>query len=268
MSSTAQVAITIDPDPKDTRALQCWVDADAGGTKLRLLLDVGSHLSSVPSWREFATADLHSMRTGRGTSGESATKRVIRIPHLRVGDLIAEDVLVELQPDGWPHPPLLGTHVFEPYACAFRFSQGRIDVGIEGSPHWTIWGVGSTPVVELRWDDTSATAIWDTGAGMTLVDQTWAQTHPDVVTILNVQDHGTGTDSTGSAVPGRHGRLAGYSVLGVRFPGNQPCGVIDLSPFNAHMSKPITMFLGLPQIRQVDWLLDFPRRKIAILEPC
>lgn len=262
----ARVPITIVPDPNDARALQCWVDADAAGIRLRLLLDVGSHLSSVPSVGDFATADLHSTRTGRGTSGEGATNRVIQIPRLRVGDLTTEDVLVELQPEGWPHPPLLGTHVFEPYACAFRFSQGRIDVGTEGPTDETIWGDGSTPAVEPRWDDTSATAIWDTGAGITIVDQTWAQQHRNVVTILDVEDHGT--DSTGQAVRGWHGSLASFTIDGVRFPGDQPCGIVDLSPFNANMSQPITMFLGLPQIRQADWLLDFPRRRIAILEPC
>ena len=144
-----QVPVTLDPDPNDDRALQCWVDADAAGTKLRLLLDTGSRRSSVPREGSLATADLHGTGTGRGVTGDSATDQLIRIRSLGVGDLTSEDVLVELQPENWPHPPLLGTHVFEPYACAFRFSKDRIDVGVNDHADGETWGDSWTPGVEL-----------------------------------------------------------------------------------------------------------------------
>jgi hypothetical protein len=234
---------------------------------MRLLLDVGSKLSSVPNEGEFTTAYEHSTRDGRGTSGKSTTSRVIQLPQIRVGDITTNDVLVELQPEGWPHPPLLGAHVFEPYTCAFRFSQGRIDVDVDNNPaQGSVWGDGSTPVVDVVWDDqTTATAIWDTGAGITIVDESWARDHPEAIAISEHQDHGT--DATGQAVIGWQGTLASFTIQGARFPGNQPCGIVDLSPFNAHMSEPISMFLGLPQIRQVDWIIDFPRRVITGVQP-
>jgi len=264
MSAMPQVPVTLDPDPNDDRALQCWVDADAAGTKLRLLLDTGSSRSSVPREGSLATADLHGTGTGRGVTGDSATDQLIRIRSLGVGDLTSGDVLVELQPENWPHPPLLGTHVFEPYACAFRFSKDRIDVGVNDHADGETWGDSWTPGVELCWDETSVRAVWDTGAGITIVDQTWAQQQPEAITVSGLQDHGT--DSTGRAVAGLRGTLASFAVHGTRFAGDQPCGIVDLSGLNAHMSRgPINMFLGLPQIRRVDWLLDFPQRKIAIL---
>ncbi len=82
-------------------------------------------------------------------TGDSATDQLIRIRSLGVGDLTSEDVLVELQPENWPHPPLLGTHVFEPYACAFRFSKDRIDVGVNDHADGETWGDSWTPGVEL-----------------------------------------------------------------------------------------------------------------------
>ncbi len=259
-----QVPVTLDPDPNDDRALQCWVDADAAGAKHRLLLDTGSRRSSVPREGAFATAELHGTGTGRGASGDSATDQLIRIRSLGVGDLTMEDVLVELQPENWSHPPLLGTHVFEPYVCAFRFSKGRIDVDVDDHADAASWGDSWTPAVELCWDETLVRAVWDTGAGITIVDQAWAEQHPEAVTVSGVQDHGI--DSTGRAVPGQRGTLMGFTVHGTRFAGGQPCGIVDLSPLNAHMSRgPINMFLGLPQIRQADWVLDFPQRKIAVL---
>lgn len=264
MSAMPQIPVILDPDPNDDRAMQCWVDADAAGTKLRLLLDTGSRLSSVPREGLFATADLHGTRTGRGASGDSATTQLIRIHSLGIGDLQSEDVLVELQPENWPHPALLGTHVFDPYICEFRFSKGYIDLGIDDHTDGATWGDSQTPGIELCWGETSVRAVWDTGAGITIVDQTWAQQHPEAITVSGVEDHGT--DSTGRAVAGQRGTLASFTVHGTTFAGDQPCGIVDLSPLNAHTSGgPINMILGLPQIRQVDWLLDFPQRKIAIL---
>jgi hypothetical protein len=264
MSAMPKVPVTIELDPNDDRALQCWVDADAAGTKHRLLLDTGSRRSSVPREGSFATAELHGTRTGRGASGDSVTDQLIRIRSLSIGDLDSVDVLVDLQPENWPHPPLLGTHMFEPYACAFRFSDGCIDVGVDDHGDGAPWGDSWTPAVELCWDETLVRAVWDTGAGITIVDRTWAQEHPEAVTVSDIQDHGT--DSTGRAVAGQRGTLTSFTIHGTRFAGDQPCGIVDLSPFNAHMLRgPINMLLGLPQICQVDWLLDFPQRKIAIL---
>lgn len=259
-----QVPIDIEPDVNDPRALQCWADADVAGARLRLLLDSGSDLSCIPPLDSFTTAPERETRSGRGASGESATSHVIGVDRLCVGDLQVDDVSVELQPAGWPHPPLLGMYVFTPHVCAFRFSRGRIDVGVDAPAGGFCWQQGWTPLVEVTVAGrATARAIWDTGAGITLVDETWARAHPEAIVISHVQDHGT--DATGNPVPGWQGMLTGFTINGRHFPGDQPCGVIDLTPFNAHLNQPIAMFLGLPQIQRADWLVDFPRRTIDVI---
>jgi hypothetical protein len=100
------------------------------------------------------------------------------------------------------------------------------------------------------------TALWDTGAGMTVVDRDWAESHPDAVTVLT--ETSDGTDATGNTVAVVQGWLASCTIGGVTFP-DQPGAVVDLSELNAHLAIPIHLGLGLPQISQASWYMDFPQ---------
>lgn len=118
-----------------------------------------------------------------------------------------------------------------------------------------------TPTVEVSWDHTRSTAIWDTGAGVTLVDQSWARRHPDLVTIGDEIGHGT--DVTGAQASNPWGSLATCRI-GDRESGEQVCGFVDFSAMNANLNSPIEVVLGLPLITQASWCVDFPGRRWAI----
>lgn len=81
--------------------------------------------------------------------------------------------------------------------------------------------------------------MWDTGAGITIVDRAWAVAHPEAVTIEGVNRQGT--DVTGAAVAGTGGTLARCTIGGREFPV-APCAVVDLSSLNARMTTPINIF--------------------------
>jgi hypothetical protein len=260
-----KVPLLVLPDPVDAFALQSWIDVVADGVRLRMLVDTGSARSEVPRIESLAKRLVEGTSAGRGASGSSSNDPLVRLHTLQLGDLTVTDLTVGLQQQDWPHPPLLSMDVLGSHACHFRFDDQELHLG-GPPPQAQGWIPLATephraPAVDVHWESTMVSALWDTGAGITIVDRGWAESHPDVVTILT--DTRDGTDATGAPVAGVEGWLAGYTVGDVSF-RDQPCCVMDLSGLNAHLTSPIHMALGLPQISQASWYMDFPRGRWAI----
>lgn len=249
------------PDGPD--ALQAWVDVTADNVSLRMLLDTGSATTNVPHVEPFASRITAASNTGKSAFGTVSSTPVAHVDAFHVGDLVVDDLLVGVQPADWPHPPLLGIDVLSPHLCHFQFDAGRLEM--DGEAPRSAWiplptGKG-IPAVDVSWGHTSVSAIWDTGASMTVVDQSWALAHPDVVAILQETD--TGTDSSGETRSGQTGRLAACRIGNVDF-AEQRCGIADFSAFNGQSASPLRMFVGLPLISQATWAFDFLRHRWTV----
>jgi hypothetical protein len=258
--------VSVLPDPNDVRAIQAWVDVIVDDATIRMLLDTGSRRSAIPVTSASSSSTGEPGPSGRGVSGAAGTTkngvaRQLSLPCAHRFDELA----VEVQPVGWPHPPLLGRDVFQGRCCDFRLAAGVIEIDpVEGPDRLVAsasWQEHAAPSVPIRWGDTVVDAVWDTGAGITIVDQGWAEAHPEAIVILDKVDHGT--DVTGTAVAGVHGRMHGYAIADLTFP-EQACGVVDLSALNAEMDEPIRIILGLPQIVLANWYLDFRSRNLSV----
>lgn len=259
----SRIPLIVLPDPEDESCLQAWTDVIADGVALRLLLDTGTPRSAVPHVAPFATRPRSITRGGRGAFGAPAGEEMlIRADALRTGDLVTPELMVQLQPKGWRHPGLLGMDVLGSHRCDFHFDMPRIDLDGE-EPSAATWfpltsAPRSTPTVQVQWDQTSLDAMWDTGAGATLVDESWASRYPDIVSMS--PGTGRGTDVTGTEADHHWGTLAPCRIGGANF-AEQKCAVVDLSPLSATLVRPLEVVLGLPLIAQASWCMDYPRRR-------
>jgi hypothetical protein len=152
---------------------------------------------------------------------------------------------------------VLGSH-----RCDFHFDVPRIDLD-QAEPSAAAWyplatAPHCTPAVQLQWDQASVQAMWDTVAGATLVDQSWASRHPDIVTVHS--ETGEGMDVTGARASYRWGTMAPCRAGGAGF-AEQACAVIDFSVLNAALDFPWEVVVGLPFITQASWCMDFPGRR-------
>jgi hypothetical protein len=235
---------------------------------VRMLLDTGTYRSSVP-YRDAldnrfppngpgAVEDARSIdKPGGGvfTDVGKHDETLVQLEALQWGSLTVRGLTVSLQSPGWPHPPLVGMDVLGPHACHFRFREGVLELdGTAPTDAFLPLPTPSdkTPAVPVQWGETIVDGVWDTGAGITIVDRTWAEAHPEIVTITKEFD--TGTDVYGNTGRNLKGRLAPCRIGNVTFP-EQDCGLPDLS----HLG--ITMFLGLPLISHANWYMDFPQRR-------
>lgn len=258
------IPLDIRPDPDDDHAQQAWVDATADGATLRLLLDTGTYRSSLPYVEPFASRPREAVAGGRGVFGVPAGEILVEVDQLTTGEVTTRDLVLQLQPEGWQHPSLLGMDVLGSHRCDFHFTgRARIDLDADEDALWLPLATEPhrTPTVEVIWDDTSVQAIWDTGAGTTIVDRTWADRHPEIVTMRNERGHGIDVTGTGSSHP--WGTMAPCEIGGIEF-GEQTCGVVDFAAMNATLTSPIQVIIGLPLIVQATWWMDFPSRRYAV----
>lgn len=257
------IPLVVQPDPEDESCLHAWIDVIADGVPMRLLLDTGTPRSAVPHVAPFATRPRRITRAGRGAFGApGGDEMLVEANALYTGDLVTPDLMVQLQPEGWRHPGLLGMDVLGSHRCDFRFDVPRIDLDGEERPAVAWYPLTtaphSTPTIPLNWDQTSLDAMWDTGAGATLVDQSWANRHPDIVSVR--PEMGRGTDVTGTEANHHWGTLASCRIGDATF-ADQKCADIDLSPLNATLARPVEVVIGLPLIAQASWCMDYPRHR-------
>jgi hypothetical protein len=154
------------------------------------------------------------------------------------------------------------------FCCHFCFSENRVSIDLK----YDVEGGGALqelfldkkfhPYVDVRFGGSTARAVWDTGAGMTIVDSAFMNEHPN---LFQAGGRSTGTDSTGARLETPMFMMAATSIGDRSFPP-QRIAAVDLSHVNSTIEVPMDLILGYSTLRQANWWFDFPRRKWAILE--
>jgi hypothetical protein len=101
----------------------------------------------------------------------------------------------------------------------------------------------------------SASAVIDTGASITVVDERFATQHPQLFTHEGI---GEGTDASGTVLRTPVVRMAPIHMLGAELAAS-PAAVVDLSAANAAVEGRIDLILGWPILSQGTLTIDHPR---------
>jgi hypothetical protein len=225
MSSVIRLPLPVIPDPNSSRACQVFADTIVDGAPARMLLDTGTSQSYVPYREALQPGDVH-------------------VETLQWGALIARNLSVTMNAPDWPH------------ICDFRFGDGILELDQSASASDLLplpTPADRTPAVPVHWGSASTTAVWDTGSGITIVNRSFAEAHPEIVSIS--AEFGRGTGITGETGRNPKGRLAPCRIGKVLFP-EQDCGVTNSLGLDG-----IDIILGLPLISSANWYMDFPRRR-------
>jgi hypothetical protein len=257
------IPMLVQADPEDPDGVTVTVRGSIARRSCLFWLDTGAARTQVLAEGELAElAPVRSERSA-GTFGQRASYQVVTISDLVVGDLRVPELDVHRVPTDIGQQYLLGMDVLGRYCCRFRFDAGLLELArspaAEADRDLTMDDRGH-PYVELSFDGITASACWDSGGGITVVDKAFADRHPDLLTPAGSS---SGTDSTGLRFEVPMFVLAGPTVAGVAFPSPR-VAVLDLSPINTeHPEFPMDVILGAPTMRHANWLFDFPSRRWA-----
>jgi hypothetical protein len=244
-----------DPDDADVMVLgtiagrDSWFRLDTGAARTQLVAD--GDLAELTAAVSEASA---------GAFGQPASRQIIAISDLTIGDLAIGELDVAVVPADSGQQNLLGMDVLRRFSCHFRFDAELLELAespAAGADLDLTVDDRSHAYIELSWGAVIASACWDSGGGITVVDRGFTDEHPELFVAAGSS---SGTDSTGASFSTPTFTLAGPAIAGVPFPSAR-VAVVDLGPVNKDLEFPMDVILGAPTIRRANWLFDFPARR-------
>ncbi len=236
----AVFALIVTPDPEDAEAAHVFVDGAIDGRPYRFLLDTGAARTCVQSDAYMST--LSSAGASR-TSGvfTHAREELVTLPSIELGPIAKQNVLVaRVAPAGSVLGSLIGMDLLQEVCCHFHFDEHWVAVDPPEEPDILATSqslfldrVGH-PYVDVQFDDVIASAVWDTGAGITIADLSFITAHP---ALFRPAGQSRGTDATGYSMETPTFTMAATTIGGKAFPPHAVAGV-DLSRVNATIDAP------------------------------
>jgi gag-polyprotein putative aspartyl protease len=261
-----ELTLIIKPDEEEAEAAEVFVDGTIGGNTYRFLLDTGAARSRVITDDYTSTFDSIEKSASSGVFARSSDD-LITVPSIEVGPISKRNFrLVRTAEKGTARSNLIGMDLLKDFCCHFFFDENRVsvDANDESGGGYTFQELFLDkkfhPYVDVQFGTLKAKAVWDTGAGITIVDMNFIKTHP---AFFQEAGQSTGTDSTGSKMETPMFIMAATIIGNIVFPPQKVAGV-DLSHVNSTIEVPMELILGYSTLRKANWLFDFPRKKWAI----
>lgn len=263
-----RIPLIVEPDPDDPECAEVMVDGSIAGRPYRFVLDTGAARTHVVADDFTTTLTKYGQHNSSGVFALSSNP-LVTLPELVVGPMagssvdavLVDAVLVDATQPGAQN--LLGMDVLKGHRCHFLFDSETLVVEaareVDGMRPLQMDDV-SHPSVEVSWPDVTAHSVWDSGAGITIVDQAFWRKHPDLF-----EEPGTsvGTDATGTQVEIPTFVMAEAEIGGEQLARHR-VAVVDLSQANATLDQPMDLILGCTTLRQANWRFDFPAKRWAI----
>ena len=250
----------IEPDPDDLDCAEVMVDGAIAGRPYRFMLDTGAARTQIVADEVTAALPSRGQHSSSGVFAAGANP-LVQICDLAVGPLTAPVIEVQRASAGQPGARnLLGMDVLRQRCCHFRFDVGELllepSPAVEADRALQMDESGHA-YVDVEFPGATARACWDSGAGITIVDQAFQLRHPD---LFERSGTSAGVDATGTQVQTAIFLMAAPTIGGARFRRHK-VAVVDLSQPNSTLDRPMDLILGYPTLRQANWLFDFPARR-------
>ncbi|MGE4132663.1 MAG: aspartyl protease family protein [Bdellovibrionales bacterium] len=227
-------------------------------------LDTGARQSNVPNDSFFGAYPVVSTGLITGASGLEIPTQEIEIGEFRVGPLTAQKIVVDLQPDGWfANGPLVGNDVLDGQALRFQFNEKRLyfdGLVPTGVPLNSLDRPGGLWVgMSAEVGGQVVKTLWDTGAGMTVVDKDLVLASPDQYRFVQYIEAGDGL--------GERWRAAVYKTkmeVGGHVIEDLQVVAIDFAKIQKDVSPDVKAIVGFNFYERFNWLVDYQQNLWAV----
>ena len=251
------VALRVEPDEEFDECAVLSVDGTVSGTPHRFVLDSGSATTQIADPGALVRASVVGAEPTEGLFGRACVE-LVALPDLTVPGLTTGPRTVQrLRTGGAGARSLLGLDVLGAHALLLDGPAATLHTtvagglaadlplerGTRGHCHLPVALPGGRVVG----------ALWDTGAGITVVDRELVTSHPELFTPLGST---SATDALGATMVTDLCRLEAYWIAGVHFAGHTVAV--------AGLPEPLKMALGHPTLRQAIWSMDLPSGRWSV----
>ncbi|MHA1745091.1 MAG: hypothetical protein ACTSWW_03760, partial [Promethearchaeota archaeon] len=234
----------------------------------RFLLDTGAAKTHIQI--DTYTASFESIQSSNSAGVfMHSNYDLITVPSIEVGSIVKKNVTIARYTENNPNlRNLIGMDFLKDFQCHFFFDEHRVVINApEASPITEpclelFLGKKFHPYVPIHFGEVECSAVWDTGAGITVVDTGFIKTHPELFRKKGIS---VGTDSSGAQMETPMYTMMACKIGNKQFPSHSVAGV-NLSHVNSTTEVPMDMILGYSTLSIANWLFDFPRRKWKVVK--
>lgn len=262
----SKIDLIIKQDEDDVEAAEVLVLGIIGNHEYHFLLDTGAAITSVEFDEYTSTFACVDKKRSSGLFAECVDD-LIMVPSIKIGSISKRNFTLARIAQGNPEiRNLVGMDLLKDHCCHFLFDEHSIivDPNEESTTGWMFQDLfldkAFHPYVDVQFGELQAKAVWDTGAGITIVDVNFIQKHS---TFFQEVGYSNGTDSTGAKVKTPMFIMGATTIGNYEFPPHKVAGV-NLSQVNSALEVPMDLILGYSTLSQANWWFDFPRKVWAI----
>ncbi|MHA2035626.1 MAG: retropepsin-like aspartic protease [Promethearchaeota archaeon] len=255
-------------DEIDTEAAEVYADGTIGGKKYSFILDTGSARTCVQFDDYTSTFESFQKDYSSGVFAKS-NDDLITVPNIEFGPILKTNFTLARSPENSPdRRNLIGMDLLKEFCCHFYFDENKVfvDKPLDGKIYDTLQELFLDkkfhPYVDVQFGKLKTTSVWDTGAGITIVNMDFISKHPSYFQKVG---QSVGTDSTGAKMETAMFTMRGLIIANNNFSPHKVAGV-DLSRINSTTEVPMDLILGYSTLSKANWLFDFPQKKWAILK--
>lgn len=251
-----------DDERQDTA--EVWIEGFVDNTPQRFILDTGCATTSL-YLNEFSEKYIsQGSRQYSGTFG-SAICEFINVSKIGCGPIQKKDITIVRTQAGGNDKNLFGMDLLKDHIFHFLPKHQVVEILTELPPdnykfNPLFLDSGSIPFIELEFFNQTAIAVWDTGAGVTIVDRAFLKRNSEFFDLDGIT---TGTDSTGRTFETETFLMKSIWIGHNLFPPHRVVP-IDLSHIGSKTGRGMDFILGFSTLRLANWLMDFQGRKWTI----
>ena len=260
------IDLIIAPDLEEPGAAEVLVDGAIAGKSCRFLLDTGAAVSRVICDDYTAGLPVADTRESSGAFSKSHLEMVV-VPEVIFGSISKTDFSMARLPAGKHGRNIIGMDLLKEHSLFFDFAGNKLEIDAQcpeaaGDCRALALSGKSHPYVEVSFAGISAQAVWDTGAGLTVVDSEFVKDNPALFRQLSLS---RGTDSSGTTAETPMLVMKACVIGGVKFQAHRVAS-IDMSIIKSGAHAPVDMILGYNALKQANWFFDFPGKRWAVLK--
>lgn len=252
-----------DDDHMDTA--EVWIDGHVNGLEHKFILDTGCATTSL-FYNDFSSQFPSRGEREYSSAFGKAMSDYIQIESIGAGPIQEKQIQIARTRDGGNDKNLFGMDLLKNSILHFLPKDNAVDVLSVRPENIDLKDLyldsGSIPFVEIDFLDKKAIAVWDTGAGITIVDSKFFNDH------RNLFDSGgktTGTDSAGHTFETEIFLMKPINIGGYKFPAHRIVP-LNLNHIGHKTGRGMDFILGYSTLMHANWLMDFPNRKWAITQ--
>ncbi len=256
-----QLFYKYDDEHQDTA--EVWIDGLVDGFPQKFILDTGCSTTSL-FYNDFSAKYASCGSRQYSSAFGSATSEFIKVAQIASGPIQRKDIMISRTEQGGNDKNLFGMDLLKDSILHLLPLQKEVEVlsslPVSVNMQTIHLDSGSIPFVELDFGNQKAIAVWDTGAGITIVDSKFFNKNRS---LFGSAGKTTGTDSAGHTFETEIYQMKSIKIGEHFFPPHRVVP-LDLNHLGPKTGRGMDFILGYSTLRHANWLMDFPGRKWAI----